>query len=174
MYALQSAAAQLGSADGKYPVAVNTTLTFSAGINASPGSPYDVRQIPCVKSAVAIAVYTTKAGAEVLVFDADTDITDGASFDIHLIGTDLVDADSITLMSVFYDERAVPLFAEIGILEIQDSPISGDWNRDEVLNTQDVIDFLDSYSAQTKRADITDDGVVDPADMVEFTEDYTD
>ncbi len=173
MYALRSAAVQLGSADGKYPVAVNTTLTFSAGINASPGAPYDVGQVPCVKSAIAIAVYTTKSGPEVVVFDADTDTADGVSFDLHLIGDDLVDTNDITLISVFYDERAVPLFSEIGALEIQDSPISGDWNRDEVLNTQDVIDFLDSYNAQTKRADVTNDGVVDSADAVEFTEDYT-
>ncbi len=173
MYALEAAARQLGYDNGQYPVSVNTSLTFMAGVNATLDASYDVAQMPCIKSALAIAIYATKTGAEVVVFDADTNAANGVFFDMHLIGSDLIDADEIVLISMFYDARAVPQFAEIGTLEIQDSPISGDWNRDEVLNTQDVIDFLDSYNAQAKRADITNDGIVDPADAVEFTEDYT-
>ncbi len=173
MQALESAAVAAGNPDGKYPVVANSTLRFTAGVNATVGSSYDIRQIPCIKNALLVSIYQTKTGVVVEVEDADLDMSDGVQFDFHVVATKIVDAVDITLISVYFDENFMPQFAEIGTLEIQDSPISGDWNRDEVLNTQDVIDFLDSYDAQTKRADITNDGIVDPADAVEFTEDYT-
>ncbi len=173
MDALQLAAVELGNLDGKYPVVVNSSVGVTAGINVSAGSPYDVGQMPCIKSAISIAIYQTKTGVAVEPIDADIDTSDGTTFDILFFADKLVDAKEVMLLNVFFDENDTPRMGEVGIFTIQDSPISGDWNRDEVLNTQDVIDFLDSYNAQTKRADITDDGIVDPADAVEFTEDYT-
>ncbi len=173
MDSLRLSAIQSGSLDGKYPASVNTSLDFSAGVNISPGSSYDIRQVPCIKRSLLLASYATKNGSVLEAIDADLDTSDGTNFTVHLSASDLVDAKNVTLISIYFDQNGTPRLAEVGYIEIQDSPISGDWNRDEVLNTQDVVDFLDSYNAQTKRADITDDGIVDPADAVEFTEDYT-
>jgi hypothetical protein len=168
MQALESAAIAAGQLNGKYPVDANSTLVITAGVNAAVGSSYDVRQMPCIKNALLVSIYQTKAGVVVNVEDADLDTSDGVQFDIHVIAEKVVDAADITLISVYFDENFMPQFAELGTLEIQDSPISGDWNRDEVLNTQDVIDFLASYDAQTKRADINNDTQVTPQDAVEF------
>jgi len=168
MQALELSAFEAGSLDGKYPVTANSTLGFTAGVNVSAGTSYDVRQVPCIKRAVLVAIYQTKGGAEVSVEDVDMDTSDGVHFDFHVIGSKVVDATDITLISIFFDEDNTPHLGEVGTLEIQDSPITGDWNRDEVLNTQDVIDFLASYDAQTKRADINGDTQVTPQDAVEF------
>jgi len=124
--------------------------------------------MPCIKNALLVSIYQTKAGPVVNVEDADLDTSDGVQFDIHVIAENVVDAVDITLIGIYFDENFMPQFAELGTLEIQDSPITGDWNRDEVLNTQDVIDFLASYDAQTKRADINNDTQVTPEDAVDF------
>lgn len=168
MTALELAAIETGATDGKYPVKVNTSMTVSAGINMTPGGQYDAGQIPCVKSAVAIAIYQTKSGTAVVPMDADMNTSDGTTFDILFFSDQLIDASEVTVLSVFFDDESRPMFAEKGIFTIQESPITGDWNRDEVLNTQDVTDFLDSYNAQTKRADINGDDQVTPEDVIEY------
>ena len=173
MNALQLAAIQLGNPDGKHPVKVNTSMGVTAGINISPSDSYDVRQIPCIKTAIAIAIYQTKMGTAIVPIDADMDTSDGTNFDIMFFGNKLIDASDVMLLTVFFDQDDKPVFGEIGEFEIEQSPISGDWNRDEVLNTQDVTDFLDSFNAQTKRSDLNDDGQVTPQDATDFVESYT-
>lgn len=172
--ALESAALSAGNTDGKYDTKVNTTLNFTAGVNANPGNQYDSSQIPCLKSAIAIAIYQTKFGFQVVPFDGDIDTTDGTTFNLHIIAEDLVHADEVDILNIFFSEEDLPVFGELSTIAIDDSPISGDWDRDEVLNTQDVTDFLNSYNAQTKRADLNDDGQVTPQDATEFAEEYTD
>jgi len=170
MAALQASAVDMGNLDGKYPVFANTTLRFTAGVNATPGSSYSAADVPCLKSAALIAIYSTKTGVAVDLIDADTNVSDGTSFDIHVFSNKTVDATEIKLLSIFFDANNIPQLAELGRLSIQDSPLSGDWNRDEVLNTQDVVDFLSSYDAQTDRADLTNDGTVDSTDVEVFIE----
>ncbi len=174
IYTLQAAAYDQGNADGKYATPVNTTLTFTSGVNPSSGNSYDIRQIPCAASAVTIALYNTKQGAETFTLDADLDTTDGVTITTHLLHTEFVDASDVIILVIFYDDQSVPLFTEQGVLRIQDSPISGDWNRDMVLNSQDIIDFLASYDAQTKRADLNNDDQVNTEDAQEFTETVND
>lgn len=174
MAAIQAAAIEAGQTNGKYQTPVNTSLSFSAGFNMNPDSAYDVKNMPCVKQALLMIVYNTADGVVVENMDADTDTSDGTNFDVHLFANKLKDTQDVYLVTIFFDDFDVPQFAELGVLELQDSPIQGDWNRDEVLNTQDVIDYLSSYSAQTKRADITQDGLVDSDDATAFTQEYTD
>lgn len=171
--ALQSAALAAGNMDEKYNAQVNTTLNFNAGVNANSGQSYDASQIPCLKSALAIAIYHTKTGYQVTPFDADTDTTDGTNFNLHLVAGELVHTGEVEIISIFFDQNAVPVLAETSTITIDDSPISGDWNRDEILDTQDVIDFLDSYNAQTNRADLNSDETVNVQDAAEFANDYS-
>ncbi len=168
MNTLELAASQLGSTDGKYPVKVNTSMNISSGINITPGGQYDASQIPCIKSAIAIAIYQTKFGTSVIPMDADFDTSDGTNFDIMFFGNDLIDASDVSILTIFFDQNDLPSFGELGHFTIEGSSIPGDWNRDEVLNTQDAIDFLDSYEAQTKRTDLNNDNQINTEDVEEF------
>lgn len=166
---LTEAALLSGRTDGRYPVSANTTLSFTAGFRTTAGSQYDVRQFPCIKRAAAIAIYQTKTGVKVEVVDVDMNTFDGTSFDIQLIASNLIDTEHVDLVCVYFDGNSIPVLGEIGLLDIMPSPIQGDWNRDEVLTPQDITDFLDSYTAQTNRADLNNDGQVDEQDAAEFT-----
>ncbi len=166
---LNSAALSAGNSNGKYNAKVNTTLSFTAGVNANPGSQYDSSQVPCLKNALSIAIYQTKFGFQVVPYDGDTDLTDGSSFDLHLIADDLIHADEVDILNIFFNQDDLPEFGELSTITIDDSPISGDWNRDQVLNSQDVIDFLDTFDAQSQRADLNGDELITPDDAIEFS-----
>tara|TARA_R110002072_G_scaffold42064_6_gene117671 strand:- start:16905 stop:17888 length:984 start_codon:yes stop_codon:yes gene_type:complete len=166
---LEAAGAASGNPSGKYSTQVNTTLNFSAGINPMLGQQYDTAQIACLQQALSIAIYQTKLGFQVVPFDADTDTSDGSVFNLHLIAGDLVHANEVSILNIFYDENNLPVLGELSTIEIENSPMTGDWNRDEVLNSQDIIDFLASYDAQAQRADLNDDEAVTPEDVEEFT-----
>lgn len=164
---LYTAALDLGNTDGKYPVSVQTTLTFRAGVNATQSYNLDAR--PCIKQARLLAIYQTKNGPRTVAMDADTDTSDGTYFDLPIFANRLVDAKDIFLVVLYFDAQGHPVFAECATLAITPSPIAGDWNRDEVLTPEDITDFLASYTAQTNRADLNDDGQVDEQDAAEFT-----
>lgn len=51
---------------------------------------------------------------------------------------------------------------------LHDSPTPGDWNRDGIANTRDMLDFVRSFNAKVRRADLTGDGVVDQDDLSAF------
>lgn len=174
MDALRLAAISAGQADGRYKTKVNRTVGITAGIGISAGNEYNVSQIACAKSAIALEIYQTKNGTEIIAVDADLDPSDGIHFDMLFFGSKLKDATDVAVLAVYFDEHGYPLFGEMGEFVIEDSPISGDWNRDEVLNTQDVIDFLDSYDAQTKRADLNNDDQVNTEDAQQFSETVND
>lgn len=163
--ALEDAAFQAGQTDGRYPVVANSTVGFTSGVGTLTGSQYDVRQIPCIKRAAVIAIYQAKQGVHVEVEDADMNTSDGTHFEVQIVGTKMIDAVHVDLVCVFFDENSTPVIGEIGLLKIKPSPVPGDWNRDEVLNSQDIVDFLDSYDAQTKRADLNGDNQVTPEDV---------
>lgn len=169
---LYNAALDQGNADGKYKVRVNSSLGFQAGVSAT--NSYNVGIEPCIKSARLLAVYNTKAGPVARLVDADTDTTNGTHFDFPIFSNKVIDATEITLITLFYNPNSEPVFIEYAPLSIEDSPIQGDWNRDDVLNSQDIIDFLASYDAQTKRADLNNDDQVNTEDAQEFTETVND
>lgn len=171
---LRNAALQSGRVDGRYEVQANSTLSFSAGLNTTPGDEIDVRQYPCIKRAAAIAIYETKQGIKVTVADVDMNTFDGVNFDIHLAGTELIDTTDIDLVCVYFDDNSLPVYGEIGLLAMKPSPINGDWNRDQVLNSQDITDFLESYNAQTNRADLNQDDQIDTQDAAEYLDSIAD
>ncbi|MHA7814551.1 MAG: GC-type dockerin domain-anchored protein [Phycisphaerales bacterium] len=166
---LHSAAIDQGNPDGKYKVRVETSLGFQAGVSAT--NSYNIGIEPCIKSARLLAIYDTKAGPVATLVDADTDTTNGTHFDFPIFSNKVIDATRITLVSVFYNQNAEPVFIEYAPLTIEESPIQGDWNRDEVLNSQDIIDFLASFDAQSNRADINEDGQVDQEDAQQYIND---
>tara|TARA_A100001391_G_C5056734_1_gene274936 strand:- start:384 stop:1256 length:873 start_codon:yes stop_codon:yes gene_type:complete len=125
MQSIEQASFALGL-DGKYPVKANSTLAISAGMSSTPNQVYDIKQIHCIKRAALIAVYQTKNGTTAELIDADMDTSDGVDFEYHLIGTQLVNAVNIELIAVYFDDNNSPQMAEMGILKVEDSPITGD------------------------------------------------
>lgn len=168
MDALRLAAIDAGQADGRYKTKVNHTVGITAGIGISAGNEYNASQIPCVKSAIALEIFQTKSGTEILPVDADLDPSDGIQFDLLFFGSKLKDATGVAVLAIYFNEHGYPLFGEMGEFVIEDSPITGDWNRDEVLNSQDIIDFLASFNAQTNRADLNNDEQVNSQDAQEY------
>lgn len=53
-------------------------------------------------------------------------------------------------------------------------PCLGDFNTDEVINTQDVLAFLNAWNAQDPRADINGDGVWNTIDVLAFLNAWND
>lgn len=173
IYTLQQAAIRAGRTDGRFPAAVNSTVTFTAGVNPNGAAPYDISQQPCMKNAVSVALFATRDGPKVIVYDGDTDTSDGVSFSLPLFQSSLIDTYEVHIVNVYFDQQSMPRFAELGTLTIEPSPLKGDWNRDNVTNTQDLIDFLGSYSSQTIRSDLNGDGVTDEHDACIFIQEYT-
>lgn len=112
--------------NGFITLATNTAMTVSAGISVNPNGSYDVGATPCLKNAIAIAVYATKTGTVSKVVSADADLSDGASFSYYALSSDLIDASNVTLIITYFDQDSVPVFVEYADLEIENSPISRD------------------------------------------------
>ena len=168
---LITAALAMGIADGKYPVEVETSLSFQAGVSAT--NSYNIANQPCIKQAELIAIRNTRQGQECTSSDADTETVNGVFFDLPIFANRTVDTKTIDIFVIYYDENSGPAFIEYATLSILDSTVAGDWNRDEVLNSQDIIDFLGSYDAQTGRADLNADGQVDTQDTAQYLNSIT-
>ncbi len=165
---LVQSALSAGYTNGRLRVQANTTTSFSAGINANPGNPYDVGQIPCVKKSVAIAVYQTPTGPVSIPFDADLDPTDGTSFSFYTTGSNLVGTNTVSFIVMFYDDNDMPVLAEQSSITIEDSVIPGDWNRDLNKDFLDISSYIATFNAGLPRADLVNDGVLDSLDVNEF------
>jgi hypothetical protein len=158
--------------DGKFPVAMQSTLSLTAGFSTAQGTAYDISEISCAKQAVLMAVRQTKDG---LVFDfiaADLDTADGVNFEAELLASDYVGANDVVLVAIYVDENDDPIFGETALLSIQDSPVQGDWNRDGVKNTHDLIDFIEHFEIQNVRSDVNHDENIDSNDLAEFLATY--
>lgn len=163
---LRSAALALGHQDGVYPVRVQTTLSFQAGVSAT--NSYNLAGRPCIRQAELIAIYETKDGMHSVLLDADTDTADGVFFNLPVFANRVVDTNRMLVLALYFDADNNPVFMEYARLSIDDSPIQGDWNRDGVVNAQDMIDYLSAFSSEMPRADMNQDGVHDVADLIEF------
>lgn len=168
METLRAAAIDLGHADGVYPVEVQSTLTFQAGV--SPANSYNLAARPCIRRAELIALYKTRQGVEAVSLDADTNTSDGVHFDLPVFANRVVNADKMLALAIYYDDQGRPVFIEHAPLSITPSPIQGDWNRDGVQNSQDIVDYLDSYAGQVERADLNQDGTHDASDLQQFVD----
>lgn len=171
MESLRSAAIQAGNIEGKFPAPANSTVSVTAGVG-SGAVVYDASTVACVKSAIAIAIYRTKTGTVVMPIDADLDTSDGTTFDIMFMGGELVDTSEVKLLTVFFDENDMPVFGEMGLFEIEDSPLTGDWNRDGVVDTDDLVDFMETHSASMPRADLNGDETLTTDDTWVFLQGY--
>jgi len=168
MDTLRSAAIDLGHADGVYPVEAQSTLSFQAGISST--NSYNLAARPCIRGAELIALYQTRQGVQAVPLDADTDVSDGVFFDLPVFANRVIDTNKIVALAVYYDDQGRPVFMEYAPLSITPSPIRGDWNRDAVQNSQDIVDFLQSYAGQVERADLNQDGTHDAGDLQEFVD----
>lgn len=171
MESLRSAAIQAGNPEGKFPTPANSTVSVMAGVGSGAVA-YDASAIACVKSAIAITIYRTKNGTVVMPVDADLDTSDGTTFNIMLMGGELVDTSAVKLLTVFFDEDDKPVFGEMGLFEIEDSPLTGDWNRDGVVDTDDLVDFLQTHTAAMPRADLNGDETLTTDDTWIFMQGY--
>lgn len=172
MDTLRSAALAMGDPDGKYPVEANSTLSFQAGVSAA-GS-YNLAGRPCIKQAELIAIYQTKDGPQAVSLDADPDTSDGVFFDLPIFANRLIDTNELEIIAIYFDDASNPVFMEHATLSILPSPIRGDWNRDQVKDTSDILDFISSFTSQVPRADLNVDGSHNTTDISEFLQDFTD
>jgi len=164
-------------ADAQHPardidIRVGEGFSFGAGTGvASTGRKdfrYDVREVDCVHSAMLFEAYRTRSGAHVQAVDADTDMTDGVRLDYHANAARLVDARAVRLFVLYRDDRGVPRFLEQARLDIRETGVAGDWNRDGAADENDLIDFLGSYNAGVPRADLDGDGSVGVHDAARY------
>lgn len=159
-------------ADGKYPVAMQSTLSLTAGFSTVRGTEYDISTIPCAKQAVLMAIRQSKDGPVFEFIAADLDTADGVTFEAELVASDYVGAEEVVLVALYVDENDDPIFGETALLSIEDSPIQGDWNRDGVKDIQDLIDFVEHFDIQNVRSDVNHDENIDNSDLAEFLATY--
>lgn len=158
---------------GFAPITANTTTSFTSGISVNPGGTYDTGLEPCLKDAIAIAIHTTTNGNVAKAFSADTNLTNGTLLNYSPVTSDLIHTKSVTIVVTYYDHDSIPVFVEYADMEIEDSPIAGDWNRDLVANYFDVYDYLATYAAGLPRADLNQDGNINFFDVDLFMAEYS-
>lgn len=140
--------------------------------NAGTGVGYDASMVECVRSAHLVATYRTKHGTVTEFIDHDTNPANGTPLSAYLDPAKLVHANKIILMAVFMDEHGAPVFFETGVVQILNSPISGDYNRDMSTDTGDLLDYIDAYGNSIPRADLNADETIDTNDLGQFVEDF--
>ena len=69
--------------------------------------------------------------------------------------------------SMWLDSHTHQLFWDL------DFRCPGDFNADGVVNTLDVLEFLNAWSARLPEADVNGDGVVNTLDVIDFLNDWT-
>ena len=147
---------------------VGETITLaSAGV----GVTYNVSQMPCVHSVHLLATYQTKDGVVTTWVDHDMDPSDGAPLEMYLHPSTLVHADTVYLSAMFMDADGMPVMIETGLVLIADSPLTGDYNRDESADANDLLDYIDGYAETLRRADLNANGQVESSDLNEFVSD---
>lgn len=140
--------------------------------NAGTGVGHDVSTVGCVRSAHLLATYRTKHGTVTEFIDHDTNVANGTPLSAYLDPVKLVHANKIILTAVFMDEHGAPVFLETGVVRIQNSPLSGDYNRDMSTDTVDLLDYIDAYGNAIPRADINEDEAIDTTDLGQFVDDF--
>ncbi|MFK7885194.1 MAG: hypothetical protein AB8F26_13550 [Phycisphaerales bacterium] len=157
------------SATNYVTVEVGQTLTLP---NAGVGQGYTAFQVTDADSVVLMATYRTKLGTVTRIVDQDMDLSDDSPLSMYLDPNELVHADQIILSAMFVNAQGLPLFFETGVVLIPDSVISGDYNRDSATNGMDLIEYVDGFGNDVRRADINENGDVEPNDLGEFVDDY--
>jgi hypothetical protein len=120
------------------------------------------------RSSVVFATYETAAGIKTEPIAAD-----GAPFRqfqsmIHLNALDLVQAEMVVVTVFHIAESGIISGVQGAVVILNDSPVSGDWNRDGVFDEHDYIAFTQGLAAGTNRSDLNRDGEHDSADLLEY------
>lgn len=152
-------------------------VTFEVGQtvvlpNAGVTNNHDASDIACAQGVFLMATYRTKLGTVTKIVDHDMDLSDGSPLSMYLDPTELVHADLVSLAAVFMDSQGVPVFFETGVVVLPDSHLQGDYNRDSVKDGMDLIEYLDGYTSDVRRADTNESGDVEVNDLGEFVDDY--
>lgn len=150
------------------PVEVGTLLSFQAGVG--PGR--DVAAIPCATKVMLRASYRTKHGVEQRIVDMDLNVADGVTLNYYLEPERLIHSNVVSLIAVFMDDDWRPVFFETGLLDIEHSHLTADFNRDGSIDGQDLIDFVDSHQHNTRRSDLNSDGAHTPDDLAAFVTEH--
>lgn len=149
-------------------VKAGSTFEITGGLRRSANSG-NFRSLDRAASAgILLAIYETESGFESFPVDAVTAFQTGARFSASFPAFRHVHSERVHLVGVYFDQQGVPVAAEVGEVMLHDSPTPGDWNRDGIVNTRDMLDFVRSFNAKVRRADLTGDGVVDQDDLSAF------
>ncbi len=144
--------------------------TAALGVNNTTSViPEDANQVPeDTFSSLALLTYDTLDGIVTKIVSHDTDPSDGVSVNIDLSQHNLQQANRVAVTILHLDDAGVILGLQGGVIELNDSGIAGDWNRDGVYDSEDFVTYIDGLVAGVDRTDINDDGVTDGVDLLEF------
>lgn len=138
--------------------------------NAGVGVDHDASELDCVATATLFATYRTKTTTVTEIVDFDADPADGSPLKAYLDPSRLIHADQVVLVAAFMDAQGYPIFFESGVVLLNDSAVSGDYNRDNLTNAADLLDYLDAYGNSVRRADLNVNGSVETEDLGIFVE----
>ncbi len=153
------------------PVETDSQFRVIGGLRHTRAERRSRNFVPLTETAtmgILLVIHETAEGLASMPVDATTDLSAGIHFKASFPASRHVDADRVHLMGVYFDAQGVPVAAQMDRVMLQDSPISGDWNRDGVRDHRDMLDFVRSYNAKVSRADLNADGVVDGDDLAAF------
>lgn len=161
---------QPGQTDPSRITAPVGTIVALPGVGT--GTDRNATAMPCVHSSHLVATYRTKNGVVTEFVDHDLNPADGSPMSYYLDPAKLLHADQVSLSAIFLDGDGLPVFFETGSIGVLDSPISGDYNRDSTTDNLDLIDYLDAYGNEVRRADINENQSVESGDMGSFVDDF--
>ncbi len=154
--------------DGVLRIEADSALWVIGGLRRKSDSYSFAPLNRAASTGILLVIHETTDGFESYPIDATTDIQAGIHFNAHFAASRHVHSDRVHLMGVYFDEQGVPVAAQMDEVLLHDSPVAGDWNRDGVANFRDIQDFVKSYNAEVRRADLNADGVVNKDDLLLF------
>ncbi len=142
---------------GVYDVLTETITEFEFPVANEPGGPLWIRPSGDI-------VVGTRNQGYIMVFHIDTQAFSALPIPTSFAGLKdgmTVGADDV----IWFTETGVRKIAK---LEFCPNPCQADFNHDGTVNTQDVLSFLNAWTAGDPEADINNDGTVNTQDVLAF------
>lgn len=92
----------------------------------------------------------------------------GDSFQVLTAGAVTGAFDAIETAGFPAGRTVEPIYHATDVVLVVSIGCAGDWNGDNLINTQDVIAYLNSWAAKDPAADLNGDGLVNTQDVIAF------